>query len=530
MARKPINFKTTVVENREHRLGTITSWDGSASELAELSNYSLGDGSCSSKGRACQFCEQNSPFVQGSSCSESMVLCQLGYVRGAALVQHSPVGCAVSQAGLNTGFKLGLKRHYTIENEEYMMATSNLEESDMVFGGADKLRQAVTDVFERVHPKIIFISSSCATAIIGDDIDGVADELQEQLGIPVIPTHCEGFRSKHWTTGFDASQHAILRQIVQKPKKKQEDLVNVVHLFGSDVFTPMFKELNLRPNFAVDFGTVEGLQQLSEAACTVGFCYTLSSYLGAGLEQEFGVPEVHAPQPYGIEGTSAWLREIGRLTNREELVEKYIAKEIKRITPKIKEFKKKLKGVNGFVSTGSAYAHAIVEVLRELDIQVDGTLVFHHDPIYDSQDPRQDTLAHVINTTGDIPFFSVGNRQQFQFYQLLKRVKPDFIAVRHGGLASLASYVGVPALSLGDESSAIGFQGILNLGELIIETLARKRFSNDIAAHVKLPYTQWWLDQTDPYILAKNPGLIYEDDEDTIPVEVGRVPVQLEAM
>lgn len=70
----------------------------------------------------------------------------------------------------------------------------------------------------------------------------------------------------------------------------------------------------------------------------------------------------------------------------------------------------------------------------------------------------------------------------------------------------------------------------MNLGELIIETLARKRFSNDIAAHVKLPYTQWWLDQTDPYILAKNPGLIYEDDEDTIPVEVGRVPVQLEAM
>ncbi|MBP2653477.1 MAG: oxidoreductase/nitrogenase component 1 [Firmicutes bacterium] len=138
----------------------------------------------------------------------------------------------------------------------------------------------------------------------------MAKKVEQEIGIPVVPLHPEGFKSKHWSTGFDATQHGIMRQIVRKkPKKKQEDLVNVIALWGTDVFTPMLKELGLRVNYVVDLATVGELEQLSEAAATVGFCYTLASYLAAGLEQEFGVPEVKAPQPYGFAGTDAWIRE-----------------------------------------------------------------------------------------------------------------------------------------------------------------------------------------------------------------------------
>ena len=129
----------------------------------------------------------------------------------------------------------------------------------------------------------------------------------------MIPLHCEGFKSKHWSTGFDATQHGILRQIVRKnPEKKQDDLVNVINLWGTDVFTPMLGELGLRVNYVVDMATVEELAQMSEAAATVTFCYTLGSYMSAALEQEFGVPEIKAPLPYGFAGTDAWLREIAR--------------------------------------------------------------------------------------------------------------------------------------------------------------------------------------------------------------------------
>jgi nitrogenase molybdenum-iron protein alpha chain len=498
-----INLKTSVVENREQRLGTIIGWDGKASDLSQASAYARGCGSkCGEKAR--RICELESPFTQGSVCSEQMVECQAGNVRDAVLIQHSPIGCGAGQVIYNSIYRNGLAiRGLPVQNLH--LISTNLKESDMVFGGVDKLERSIRDAWERHSPKAIFIATSCASAIIGDDIESVTRKLERELGIPVIPLHCEGFKSKHWSTGFDATQHGILRQIVRKnPAKKQEDLVNVINLWGSDVFTPMLGALGLRVNYVVDLSTVEDLAQLSEAAATVGFCYTLSTYMAAALEQEFGVPEIKAPQPYGFAGTDGWLREIARVTHREEQAEAYIAKEHARVKPRLEELRKLLVGKKGFISTGSAYSHGLIGVLRELGVEVDGSLVFHHDPVYDSHDPRQDSLAHLVDNYGDLPFFSVGNRQQYQFYALLQRVKPDFIIIRHNGLAPLAARLGIPAIPLGDEHHAVGYQGMLNIGESILDVLAHKKFHQDLAAHTTLPYKKSWLQQKNPFALARS--------------------------
>jgi nitrogenase molybdenum-iron protein alpha chain len=454
-----INLDTPVVIKREQRLGTIIAWDGKASDLSNQSEYSrkgCGTG-CGEKGN--RLCDVKGPFTQGSVCSEQMVECQAGNVRDAVLIQHSPIGCGAGQVIYNSIYRNGLAmRKLPVEN--LRLISTNLKENDMVFGGVARLEQSIRDAWDRHHPKAIFIGTSCATGIIGDDVDGSATKMEAELGIPVIPLHCEGFMSKHWSTGFDATQHGIMRQIVRKNPKKQEDLVNIINLWGTDIFTEMFAQLDLRVNYVIDMATVDELAQMSEAAATVGFCHTLSSYLAAGLEQEFGVPEIKAPQ----------------------------------------QLRKQLQGKKGFVSTGSAYAHGLIAVLKELGIEVDGSLVFHHDPVYDSGDPRQDSLAHLVDTYGDVPNFSVSNRQQYQFYGLLQRVKPDFILIRHNGLAPLASRLGIPAAPLGDEHHALGYQGMINLGETILEVMAHRKFHEDLAAHVKLPYKKWWLEQPDPYL------------------------------
>lgn len=502
---KKINLNIAEVEKRETRLGTIIAWDGNAAELVEQSDYN-GRG-CGSKNGSCRLCEIEGPFTQGSGCSEEMVECQAGQVRDAVLIQHSPIGCGAGQVGNNRLFRFGLAtRNLPIENVKIM--STNLLEGDMVFGATKKLKQTVEDAYKRYKPKTIFIVSSCATGIIGEDIESVASEYEKKLKIPIVPLICEGFKSKHWTTGFDATQHGILRQIVNKHPKKQEDLINIITLWGSDVYTPMFRELGLRVNFVIDLASVEDLERLSEAAGTVSFCYTLSSYLSAGLEQYFGVPEIKAPQPYGFKGTDAWLREIGRVTHREELVEKYIEKEHKRVEPIINELRKKLKGVKGFTSTGSGYSHGLITVLRELGISVDGSLVFHHDPVYDSGNVEADSLKHLVDNYGDVKNFSVSNRQQYQFYSLLKRVNPDFILIKHGGLSPLASKLGISAAPLSDESLTIGYQGMIYLGNKILDILAKKKFHNILKEHTEMQYTDWWLEQSDPYVLAKNPNLL----------------------
>ena len=79
MSKKTINLNITEVENRETRLGTITAWDGSATELWKESNYELRSqrkqGGCG-KQKACRLCELNSPLNQQTMCANAIVECQ----------------------------------------------------------------------------------------------------------------------------------------------------------------------------------------------------------------------------------------------------------------------------------------------------------------------------------------------------------------------------------------------------------------------------------------------------------------------
>lgn len=496
-----INLKTSFVENREQRLGTVISWDGSAAQLAQDSSFTFGTGTdCGRKGK--RLCELESPFTQASMCAECITVTNATLVQGSVVIQHSPIGCAASQAFTCRYYRdLSVQRGWEVEDPHSIC--SNLSEDDMVFGGIAKLEQSVRDAWKRYHPKVIFIATSCATGIIGDDVDSLASTLQHELGVEVIPLFCEGFRAKHWSTGWDVIEHGILRQLVRKnPGKKQEDLVNVIHLGGPDVFTPLLEQLGLRVNLVMGGNTLEKLAQLSEASATITMCSVLS-YLAAGLEREYGVPEVKATLPYGIQATDDWLREIARITDREDRVEALIASEHIKLMPQLEQLRKALAGKKGFVAAGAAFAHGLVADLRELDIEVNGMYSFHHDPSYDSNDPRQDMLAYVVNTYGDIPNYTVSNDQHFQAYTALHRSKPDFTLSRHGGnLALLTSHMGIPTVPIFYSNDGLAYQGLLTIGRAILRVLPRKRFLDDIAAHSPLPYKKWWMEQNNPFALS----------------------------
>ncbi len=520
MGKRTINLDMSECENREMRIGSIISWDGSASELIEASDYEQRGrkekrGGCQGgKGKACQLCELNMPFSQQTMCAHGIVACQIGNITDCILIEHSPIGCSASHPRFNLGYKMGLiRRGKPLEN--IRMFSTNLLEKDMVFGASDKLRQTIQDAYDRYHPKAIFISMSCSTAIIGEDIDSVADEKEAELGIPIVPLHCEGFRSKHWSTGFDISQHGVVRQIVNRNPKKQKDLINIVALWGTDYFTEMLKPLGLRVNYMIDMASYDELAQASEAVATATFCHTLGSYMATALEEHFGVPQIDAPQPYGISATDEWFRAIAKIVGKEEEIEQYIQSEHERIRPRLEQLREQLKGLNGFVMTGSSYAHGLISVLRELGIGVEGSIVFHHDPVYDSGHERQNTLKCLVDTYGDIPHFTVSKTQPFQLPGILKRVKTDFVIIRHNGLAPVAAKLGIPALAMGDEHFPVGYDGIIRVGEVILDIVARKKFNQVLSRHADLGYTDWWLRQDDPFVLAHHPERINEPIHET---------------
>lgn len=505
-----INLREASVESREQRLGTIVNWDGKASDLADQSGFSRGGcgARCGASGGTIpRICELESPFTQGTGCSEQIVENQASHVRDAVLIHHAPIGCSALHASTSASYRKGLAARGMPVADAISIST-NLGDSDMVYGGVEKLRDAIHKAWERHRPKAIFIATSCATGIIGDDVGSAAKACEEEIGIPVIPVFCEGFKSNHWSFGFDAIQHGILRQIVRKaPRRKQEDLINLFVLSGADVYTDMLGQLGLRANFVVNLATVEGLEQMSEAAASTSFCYTFATYLGAALEREFGVPQIKAPQPFGFAGTDAWLRAIGRALNRQEQAEQYIRREHERIGPRVEKLRNELRGLKGFVVMGPGYAHGIIGILRELGITVEGSVAYHHDPIYDSPDTERDTLGFMLDTYGEIEHLSISNGQSYRFFNMLRRVDPDFIIFRHSALGSVINRLGLPVIPLeADASFPVGYQGIVNIGEEILAVLAQRKFHEDLAAHTTLPYKASWLAEQDPFALARQVG------------------------
>ena len=121
-----------------------------------------------------------------------------------------------------------------------------------------------------------------------------------ELGIPVVTCTCEGFRSKIWTTGFDAAYHTVLRGIV-KPAEKKTNKVNIINFWGSHVFDDIVRRFGYEPQYIIPFSTVEELSHVSEAAASIHICPSLSTYMGAGLDQLHGVPvQLQRPPQTGL--------------------------------------------------------------------------------------------------------------------------------------------------------------------------------------------------------------------------------------
>jgi nitrogenase molybdenum-iron protein alpha chain len=485
-------FSTTPeVEVRERRLHSVITYNGTAKDLYE-------------KSKSGTYAPCDRSFSQCSYCMGGQGGGVIAHIRDVALVCHAPIGCDAGMynaalAARGTALVRGQKPF------SLHVLSTNIQERDTIFGATEKLRKAIREADSRFKPRAIMVSTSCASGIIGEDIEGVAEEMEEELGYSVVPIYCEGFKSKIWSTGFDSVFHAILRKLVKPPQKKQEDLVNVFNFEGTDTFTPLLKRMNLRVNYLVALADLEQLETISEAACSTTICETLSLYVAAVLEEQYGVPEIKTASPYGLDWTDTWLRAIGKATGREELAEKVIAEEREKYREEMEELRSKLNGKRLYVISGDSFAHNLANIGKSLGLELAGATSLHHD-LHTDNPESVNTLNALIESNGDIPNFSVCNMQPYQVVKILRKLRPDLLVCRHMGLTGIGSKLGIPTLFEGDANYSIGYEGVVKMGRRIYEALQTKKLVENVARHFEMPYTDWWLDEEDPFYFEGGHG------------------------
>ena len=141
--------------------------------------------------------------VASSSCTMTGVWRALCYVDGAVVIYHSPRACAHIARRMDTSSFCRLIKDAPEETRlrSIPLLSSDLTDEEAVFGGEERLRRAVRYAYEKYNPKAVFIANSCVSGVIGDDTDAVAEEMTEELGMPVIDTAHHGFLDGEYFDG-----------------------------------------------------------------------------------------------------------------------------------------------------------------------------------------------------------------------------------------------------------------------------------------------------------------------------------------
>lgn len=474
-----INLDSSNVGTRENRIGSITGYIGSLSDLASQSECGTLKG--------CSRC-----FSQSSTCLSSCALGQLSAIRDVAIIHHGPAGCSVASSSAYYLDKVMAKKRGVTNDTVYV--GTDMNENDTIFGSTEALKNIILEVNKRYSPKAIFVTSSCATGIIGEDIDSVVDDVKAEMEVPVVAVHCEGFKSRIWATGFDIADHAVLSSIVQPPKQKR-NTINFKNFYESarPEIIEIFKNFDLEPVFLYCNSTVEELSHISESLATTCICGTLGNYLGNALEEKYGVPYVRSINQCGIVGFETWLREIGKVTDRSDKVEKYIEEQRAIYIPQIEEIKKELKGLRAVIGMGPGYTFEVSRVLNELGIEVVWALAWHYDKKYENGDVPP-SMKYLLDN--DIDFeASVADQQNFEVMNILHKYQPDLYLSRHPGSTVWAIKNGTSAVYVADEYMIFGYKHTLEFARTILDSIRNRSFEQNLAKRVKLPYTDWWYNQ-----------------------------------
>ena len=474
------SFENSNVSPRESRLGSITGYCGDLKNLVYCSH----NGSLKNRERC---------FSQSSSCLSGCALGQLAGIRNVAIIYHAPAGCAAFSAGSSVLFGQIAARINEKTNTVYVC--TDLNENDTVFGAIDLLKNIIKHTYETYHPEAMFISTSCVSGVIGENIDDLVTEVHDQYPVPVIPVHCEGFKSRIWASGFDISDHAVMQGIVRPPKQKR-NVINFKNFFESarPQITKLFKRFGMETQFLYCNSTVEELSHLSESAATVCICGTLGTYLGNALEEKYGVPYVRTINPNGIAGFETWLRKIGETIGKSAEIEAYIAEQRAIYIPQIEEVKKQLRGLRCVIGMGPGYTYEVSRVLQELGMEVVWALAWHYDYKYDNgQVPP--ALDYLQKTAPEGMKLSVSDQQNYEVMNILNRYKPDLYFSRHPGSTVWAIKQGYAALFVADEFMIFGYEGTLSFAKTVLDTIKNRSFEKNLASRIRLPYTKWWYEQ-----------------------------------
>ncbi|HNR59430.1 MAG TPA: nitrogenase component 1, partial [Methanothrix sp.] len=134
-----------------------------------------------------------------------------GPVKDILHLVHGPIGCAYFTWGMRRNL---MKAEEGQDNFGAYCLSTDVKETDIVFGSEKKLAKAIREAHSIFKPGCIAVFATCPIGLIGDDIESVCKRAEEDLKIKVIPVRCEGYRGVSQSAGHHIASNALMEHLV----------------------------------------------------------------------------------------------------------------------------------------------------------------------------------------------------------------------------------------------------------------------------------------------------------------------------
>jgi len=316
------------------------------------------------------------PSLSGAVSQRACVFCGsrvvLYPIADALHIVHGPVGCAAYTWDIRGSRSSGPELHR-------MSFTTDLRETDIIYGGEKKLEAALRQLIARYSPKAAFVYGTCVVGLIGDDVDAVCRKMSTECGIPVIPVHSEGFKGTK-KDGYKAACDALWRIVdAGEPGERIPFSINILGEFNiageAWILKEYFRKMGVEvvSTFTGD-GRIDEIRNARRASLNLVQCSGSITSLAKRMESEYGIPFVRVSF-FGIEDVSKALYAVADAfkDNREIMARTrtLVAEELAVLLPELERYRKDLEGKKAAIYVGGAFkAFSLIVALRHVGMSV----------------------------------------------------------------------------------------------------------------------------------------------------------------
>ncbi|MDR3209606.1 MAG: nitrogenase component I subunit alpha [Oscillospiraceae bacterium] len=318
----------------------------------------------------------------------------VGPLKDVCVITHGPVGCGFYSWG--TRRNKARPDEHTEKNFIPYCFSTDMQESDIVFGGEKKLEKAIDEAMELFDPACIMICSTCPIGLIGDDVQAVARRAEEKYGIKAIGYSCEGYKGVSQSAGHHIANNGLMRYVIGTGDARPATRFSVNILGEYNIGGDGWEEQRILKRCGIEVVTMftgdssyDALKSAHLASLNLVMCHRSINYIAEMMKTKYGIDWLKV-NFIGVGSTCKSLRDIARYFGDAELsarVETVIAEELAAIYEDLEYYKSRLTGKTAGIFSGGSRSHHYQVLLQDFGMRtVIAGYEFAHRDDYEGRD------------------------------------------------------------------------------------------------------------------------------------------------